>query len=168
MKKKIYLAGGCFWGLQAYLQNIQGIIDTKVAYANSNIDSPSYEDVCSGLSSASETVIVTYDNDKISLEQILESYYEVIDPTSKNKQGNDIGSQYRTGIYYENDEDLKKITASLIKLQSKLDNSIQIEVLPLHNIYLAEEYHQNYLQKNPNGYCHIPKTMIEEAKEKTF
>lgn len=168
MTKTIVLAGGCFWGLEAYLRNLNGVLDTTCAYANSNIENPSYEDVCSSKSSAAEAVIVSYDNSMISLSNLLKAFYEVIDVTSLNKQGGDIGSQYRTGVYYKESEDLATIRKSLHNLQSTVSEKVQIELKPLENIYEAEEYHQDYLNKNPNGYCHIPKRTIEDAKTKAF
>ncbi len=162
--KEIYLAGGCFWGTEKYLSEIKGIVRTDVGYANGNTENPTYEEVCHNNTGHAETVRVFYDHTKIRLEFILNLYYDVINPTSLNRQGGDCGTQYRTGIYYVDDADIEIIRNSLSLLQTKYDKPIAIEMLPLRNYYLAEEYHQKYLDKNPNGYCHIGKDKFEQAK----
>ena len=156
----IYLAGGCFWGLEAYMERIQGVIDAVSGYANGKGDTTNYQLLHA--TDHAETVKVTYDPNKISLDKLLQYYFRVIDPTSINKQGNDRGRQYRTGIYYQNEQDKAVIEAALKTLQSKYQEPIQIEVEPLKNYVEAEEYHQDYLKKNPNGYCHID---IKKADE---
>lgn len=153
MKKEIYIAGGCFWGLQAYFKKINGILETEVGYANGNTNITSYKEVDS--TNHSETVRVIYDADVIDLDTILLYYYQVIDASSLNKQGNDIGTQYRTGIYYIDEKDIEIIEKSLFELQKSYKEEIKIEVDKLKNYVKAEEYHQDYLDKNPNGYCHI-------------
>ncbi len=163
--KEIYLAGGCFWGTEKYLSCINGIIETDVGYANGNTENPTYKEVCHENTGHAETVRVFYNSDLISLEKILELYYDVINPVSINKQGGDVGTQYRTGIYYVVEEDLEIIKNSIQQLQTKYKEAIAIEVLPLENYYLAEEYHQKYLDKNPNGYCHIGVDKFDKAKE---
>lgn len=163
--KEIYLAGGCFWGTEKYLSCIPGIVSTDVGYANGNTENPTYEEVCHNNTGHAETVRVFYDPTKIRLEYILDLYYEVINPTSVNRQGGDVGTQYRTGIYYVEEQDVERINNSICELQKKHDKPIAIEVLPLRNYYLAEEYHQNYLDKNPGGYCHIGSHKFEEAKQ---
>ena len=162
--KKIYLAGGCFWGVEHYLSLINGIRETTVGYANSDIASPSYEDLKAHRSLASETVEVVYDENVISLNEILELFYEIIDPTILDQQGHDIGHQYRTGIYYTDKEDEAIIKSSLAELQKKYDVPLVTELLPLDNFTIAEEYHQDYLYKNPTGYCHVDPKMFERAK----
>lgn len=152
--KEIYLAGGCFWGLQAYFDLRKGIIETVVGYANGNTENPTYEQVCTNKTGYAETVYIKYDENEITLNKILEDFWKVIDPTLLNRQGGDIGTQYRTGIYYVND-DLANIKASVEKEALKYEKSIVTEVVPLKNFYAAEKYHQKYLEKNPNGYCHI-------------
>ena len=156
----IYLAGGCFWGLEAYMERIQGVTDAVSGYANGKSDTTNYQLLHA--TDHAETVKVTYDPNKISLDKLLQYYFRVIDPTSINKQGNDRGRQYRTGIYYQNEQDKAVIEAALKTLQSKYQAPIQIEVEPLKNYVEAEEYHQDYLKKNPNGYCHID---IKKADE---
>lgn len=165
MKKEIYLAGGCFWGTEKYLKNIKGIIETEVGYANGNTENPTYEEVCHKNTGHTETVKVIYDEILISLSYILELYYEVINPISINRQGGDIGLQYRTGIYFMDSQDEAIIQKSILELQKKHKEKIAIEVKPLLNYYRAEQYHQKYLDNNPNGYCHIGKDKFEKSKK---
>lgn len=162
--KKIYLAGGCFWGVQHFLRQLKGITNTTVGYANSIKNNPSYEEVKADTTNAAETVEVEYDEKLISLNEILKLYFIIIDPESIDKQGNDVGHQYRTGIYYVDKEDIKDINIELNVLR-KTHDIINIEVKELENFYNAEDYHQDYLLKNPNGYCHISKELIEYAKK---
>ena len=162
--KKIYLAGGCFWGVEHYLSLINGVIETTVGYANSDIPSPSYEDLKAHRSSASETVEVVYDENIISLKEILDLFFLIIDPTILDQQGHDIGHQYRTGIYYVNENDVEIIKSSLAELSKKYDKKIVTELLELSNFTVAEDYHQDYLYKNPDGYCHVNPKMFEIAK----
>jgi len=162
--KEIYLAGGCFWGTEKYFSLINGVIGTEAGYANGNTKNPSYEDVCCRNTNHAETVKVLYDTTTVSLEFILNMYFEIIDPTSINRQGGDRGTQYRTGIYYTDAGDRDIIEKSIDKLSEKYSKPIAIEVMPLVNYYPAEEYHQKYLEKNPNGYCHISPEKYENAK----
>lgn len=164
--RNIYLAGGCFWGMEAYMARIFGVSDVVSGYANGTGENPTYEDVVRGDRGFAETVKVTYDPDRVSLADLLTDYFKVIDPTSVNKQGNDRGIQYRTGIYYENKEDLPVIQAAVDAEQQKYDKPIVTEVLPLSNYYLAEEYHQDYLEKHPDGYCHIDLGVLKEQTVK--
>ncbi len=169
--KEVYLAGGCFWGLQKYMSLIPGVVDTEVGYANGKTENPSYEEVSRGKTGHAETVKVVYAPEKISLGHILFMYFDVIDPTSLNRQGNDMGPQYRTGIYYTDEEDLPVIEKAMETLRRKYDGSsgekrgIMVEVKPLDNYYAAEDYHQDYLDKNPGGYCHIGDRAFEKAKK---
>jgi methionine-S-sulfoxide reductase len=153
--KRIYLAGGCFWGTEKYLSLIPGVGRTEVGYANGHTAGPSYEDVCYRDTGHAETVLVEYDPAVIDLSRLLSLFYRVIDPTSINRQGADRGTQYRTGIYYVDEDDLPPIRRSLEELQTQYDKPIAVECEPLKNYYPAEEYHQKYLDKNPGGYCHI-------------
>lgn len=153
--KEIYLAGGCFWGLQAYFDLKDGIEETVVGYANGNTLSPTYEQVCTNTTGYAEAVFIKYDENKISLERILELFWKVIDPTSLNKQGGDRGTQYRTGIYFIDESNEIVINKSLQNESKNYSKQIVTEVEKLINFYVAEEYHQKYLEKNPNGYCHI-------------
>lgn len=153
--KKIYLAGGCFWGVEAYMKRINGVIDANSGYANGITENPTYEDVIYNGTGHAETVEVIYNSEKISLETLLKYYFRIIDPTSLNKQGNDKGTQYRTGIYYTDLEDKEIIEKEITLLQKNYPKKIMVEVTPLIRFDLAEDYHQDYLKKNPNGYCHI-------------
>lgn len=162
--KEIYLAGGCFWGTEKYLSLIPGVITTNVGYANGNTTNPSYEEVCNMDTGHAETVRVEYDPSKIRLEYLLNLFYDVIDPTSLNRQGGDTGTQYRTGIYYSDIRDKDIIRSSLNALQKSYKNPIVVEILPLKDYYTAEEYHQKYLDKNINAYCHIGQHKFAEAR----
>jgi len=165
MKKEIYLAGGCFWGLEKYLENVPGVLLTEVGYANGSTSNPTYEEVCYKNTGHAETVKVVYEDREISLSFLLEIYYDVIDPLSLNRQGNDSGTQYRTGIYFTDPEDEKIILESVKKLQEKYKEKVAIEIELLKNYHRAEEYHQKYLDKNPNGYCHIRRDKFDQAKK---
>ena len=163
--KTIYFAGGCFWGTEHYFKMIKGVVGTTVGYANSIIENPSYKDVCSGDTLAAETVKVDYDPSSVSLEFLTRMFFHAIDPTSLNRQGNDIGTQYRTGIYYTDNEDLAVIYKVFEEQRSTTEGEIVVEVKALQNFYAAEDYHQDYLDKNPDGYCHLPYTLFEFARE---
>lgn len=152
---KLYLAGGCFWGVEEYFSRINGIVDTKVGYANSIIENPNYDLVCSGITKAAEAVEIVFDEDVIDLESILSEFFKIIDPTILNRQGNDVGTQYRTGIYYINEKDGLIINSFIKKIENNYKSKIVTEVKKIDNFYMAEEYHQKYLKKNPSGYCHI-------------
>jgi peptide methionine sulfoxide reductase msrA/msrB len=159
---EIYLAGGCFWGTQAYLDRMMGILYTDVGYANGETEQTDYYSI--GKTGHAETVYVVYDPEKIPLEELLEYYFGIIDPTSLNQQGNDIGTQYRTGIYYVNEDDRATIENMLSIEQMKWPSPLVVEVQPLRNYVLAEDYHQDYLEKNPAGYCHVNLTDIPREK----
>lgn len=161
--KKIYLAGGCFWGTEKYISLIPGVISTEAGYANGETQNPTYEQVCTKNTGFAETVYVQYDPTIVSLDFLLKLFYQTIDPTALNRQGNDIGSQYRSGIYYTSEEDLDIIQKSIVILQKSWAEPIVIEIKPLENYYPAEEYHQKYLDKNPGGYCHIPRPLFHQA-----
>ncbi|MBR1599725.1 MAG: peptide-methionine (S)-S-oxide reductase MsrA [Lachnospiraceae bacterium] len=161
--KNIYLAGGCFWGVQKYFDQFDGVVFTEVGYANGPDEEPTYKEVCNS-SGHAETVHIGYDDSKITLTKLLDYYFMVIDPLSVNKQGNDVGVQYRTGIYYTDESQLVEIQTVFDREQAKAGEALAVEVEPLANFYKAEEYHQKYLDKNPGGYCHIPKDMFELGK----
>ena len=160
----IYLAGGCFWGAQRYFDCLPGVLETEVGYANGTTANPTYEQVKRENTGHAETVRVAYDPAAISLEELLEQFYKAIDPTSVNRQGGDVGVQYRTGIYYTDPAQKQVIESSLAELQTHYEQPIAVEALPLSNFYTAEEYHQKYLDKNPGGYCHISPALFEAAK----
>ena len=153
--KEIALAGGCFWGVDEYFSRKKGVISTKAGYANGIKENPTYNEVCTGRTGHAETVLVQYDESMITLAEVLEKFFKVIDPTILNRQGNDIGTQYRTGIYYMDEADIPAITSFIDSKRANYKKPIVTEVLPLKNFYDAEEYHQDYLKKNPRGYCHI-------------
>lgn len=153
MKKIIYLAGGCFWGVDAYFSSIKGVLETETAYANGKTKKTYYENLKT--TEHAETVKITYDDELISLKEILEYFYYIVDPFSIDKQGNDRGRQYRTGIYAEDEETLQIARKFLEDKQKNEKEKIQIQVEKLKNYVKAEEYHQDYLKKNPLGYCHI-------------
>lgn len=153
--KTIYFAGGCFWGTQKYFDQFNGVTRTEVGYANGPAEAPSYQDVCSD-SGHAETVLVEFDENVISLEKLIRYYFLVIDPTSVNRQGHDVGIQYRTGIYYDDPGMLETIRKAYDEEEKIVGAPLAVEVKSLENFYTAEEYHQKYLDKNPAGYCHIP------------
>lgn len=157
--KTIYLAGGCFWGVQKFFDQFEGVISTEAGYANGPEKAPSYEEVCRS-SGHAETVKIVYDEARITLTKLLEYYFMVIDPLSVNKQGNDIGIQYRTGIYYTEDSQLPEIQSVYHAEEEKAGTKLAVELEPLANFFPAEDYHQDYLEKNPGGYCHIPQAMF--------
>jgi peptide-methionine (S)-S-oxide reductase len=159
--KKIVLAGGCFWGVEAYIDTLKGVVSTKVGYANGLVPNPSYEMVCQNNTGFAESCYVEYDETLLTLSSLLNSFFIVIDPTVVNRQGHDIGSQYRSGIYYIDSEDIPTILKAIEEEQKKYSKNIVTEVKTLDNFYKAEEYHQKYLEKNPNGYCHIPKKFLK-------
>ncbi len=158
--KTIYLAGGCFWGVQKYFDQFPGVESTEVGYANGPDQAPSYEDVCAS-SGHAETVKIDYDESRITLTELLGYYFMVIDPLSVNKQGNDRGIQYRTGIYYTSEDQLSEARAVYDAEEKKAGARLAVELEPLKNFFTAEEYHQKYLVKNPAGYCHIPPAMFQ-------
>ena len=167
--KDIYLAGGCFWGTEHYFKQIEGVVETSVGFANGHTASPTYKEVYTDTTGYAETVHVKYDPDVVSLKFLLQMFFKAIDPTSLNKQGHDEGTRYRTGIYYTDSEDLSVIEKVFAEEQKKYQQPLAVEKLPLVNYYTAEEYHQNYLDKNPDGYCHLPVSLFEfarQAKEK--
>jgi peptide methionine sulfoxide reductase msrA/msrB len=161
--KEIILAGGCFWGTEMYFQAIRGVLKTEVGYANGKTQNPTYEDVCHRNTGHAEVVKVIYDNQVISLPFLLSMYFEIIDPVAVNRQGNDVGPQYRTGIYYSDPADEEVILKSVHELRLEYGVPLAIEVLPLENYSSAEAYHQEYLVKNPGGYCHIGNREFKKA-----
>lgn len=158
--KKIWLGGGCFWGVEAYFQQIKGVVDTTVGYGQGTFPQPTYEQVCSGLTGHAEICEVIYDEKVLPLEQILDHLFRIIDPTTLNRQGPDRGTQYRTGIYYSAENEERIIRSFLKEKQVLYAAPIVVEVEPMKNFYAAESYHQDYLQKVPNGYCHINLNLV--------
>ena len=150
---EIYLAGGCFWGLEEYFSRIEGVKETTVGYANGQVESTNYQLIHQ--TDHAETVHIIYDEKRVSLREILLYYFRVIDPLSVNKQGNDVGRQYRTGVYYTGEGDKTNIERVFAEQEKQLGQKIAVELEPLRHYVLAEDYHQDYLKKNPGGYCHI-------------
>lgn len=158
MKKTIFFAGGCFWGVQEYFSRLKGVINTTCGYANGTTAFPTYEEVKSQKTGHAETVKIEYDDSEISLEKLCEHFLRFVDPYSENKQGSDVGTQYRSGIFYNDLYD-----AIIVKnyLSEHLKEGYKIQVAKMCNFFIAEEYHQNYLKKNPSGYCHVNLNLIK-------
>ena len=161
----IYLAGGCFWGMEKYMESIRGVTSAVAGYANGHSQGrPTYEQVCTNTTGYRETVRVEYDKSKTSLEKLLYGFFSVIDPTIRDRQGNDRGSQYQSGIYWTDEASaaaVKRVAATEEKRWGKL----AVELKPLEIFWEAEEYHQNYLTKHPGGYCHVSREELEAAKK---
>ncbi len=150
----IYFAGGCFWGVEGYFKRVKGVLETQTGYANGNTENPSYEEVI-GNSGHAETVKIMYDENIISLEELVLHFLRIVNPYSVNRQGNDFGIQYRSGIYYTTEEQVQRVTKVIEEFEEREKRKTVIEIKPLQEFYDAEEYHQDYLDKNPYGYCHI-------------
>lgn len=163
MIKSIHLAGGCFWGVEAYYRKLKGVVDVSVGYADGNTNNPSYYDLIDGLATHSEAVKVTYDSSVVDLDFILKHYFSMINPYLLNRQGNDRGIQYRTAIYTNNYLEILDVINYMLNLFKTDFNKVVVEVKVLTNYFVAEEYHQDYLTKNPNGYCHIDLSKIESG-----
>jgi len=162
--KEIYFAGGCFWGTEHFFKQIQGVVNTETGFANGNTDNPTYEDVYTDKTGYAETVKVCYDDSIVGLNFLLEMFFHAIDPTILNQQGHDIGTRYRTGVYYTDEADLETIRKVFAEKQKLYDKPIVTEVEKLKNFYPADEYHQDYLDKHPDGYCHLPWSLFEFAR----
>ena len=163
--RTIYLAGGCFWGMQKFFDQFEGVVSTEVGYANGPDRAPTYQEVCRN-SGHAETVRIDYDEGKLSLDRLLDLFFLIIDPLSVNKQGGDEGIQYRTGVYYTAADQLPALQMAFAKESAKVGAPLAVELLPLTNFFPAEEYHQKYLMKNPGGYCHIPQKMMHLDQRK--
>lgn len=162
-KKTIYLAGGCFWGVEAYYQRLaDGVISTEVGYANGNTEDPTYQEVCRGDTGFVEALKLEYDADQLPLREVLAHFFRIVDPTTADRQGNDIGDQYRPGIYFVDEEDFDEICDYIDARRKDYASGIVIEVFPLDNFYEAETYHQHYLNKNPSGYCHVNLNLADD------
>jgi methionine-S-sulfoxide reductase len=164
MTKDIYLAAGCFWGAEHYLKRVRGVVKTETGYANGNIAYPTYREVYTDKTGYAETVHVVYDPDVLGLDRLVQIYFKAIDPTSLNRQGEDEGTRYRTGIYYSDPADLPAIQRICERVSGEIKAPLAVEVKPLKNFYRAEEEHQDYLDKHPQGYCHIPLALMEFAR----
>ena len=160
----IYLAGGCFWGVEAFISRLKGVNNTEVGYANGRDLAPTYEKVCTGKTGHAETVKATYNPKIISLEEILENFFKIIDPYSRNRQGADIGTQYRTGIYWQEESQRDTVINFLREKQKVSAKRIVVEAHAISSFYPAEAYHQKYLERNPQGYCHVDLNLIDDEE----
>ncbi len=165
MTKEIFLAGGCFWGTEHYFKQIEGVVNTEVGFANGHTTNPTYKEVYTDKTGYAETVRIEFDDAVVDVEFLLQMFFKAIDPTSLNKQGHDEGTRYRTGVYYTSEDDLPIIQKVFAEEQKKLDSPITVEVEKLRNFYPADESHQDYLDKNPTGYCHLPVELFEFARK---
>lgn len=163
--KTIYLAGGCFWGTQHFVRKLRGVVSTRVGYANGNTENPTYDQVKYEHTGHAETVEVVFDETVLPVGKLLDCYYLTIDPLSVNRQGMDFGVQYRTGIYYTDADLLPAVEESLAALERKLGQKPAIELCPLRQFFEAELNHQDYLVKNPAGYCHISPELLAMASD---
>ena len=164
ISKQIYLAGGCFWGTEHFFKQIAGVVETETGFANGRTENPTYEQVYTDATGYAETVRVAYAPAQVSLEFLLRMFFVAIDPTSLNKQGYDEGTRYRTGVYYTDEADRAVIDKVFAGEQTKYAQSLVVEREPLKNFYPADEYHQDYLDKHPDGYCHLPKALFDFAR----
>ena len=164
--RDIYFAGGCFWGVEEYFSRIPGVRGVTAGYANGKTENPKYQEVCSGDTGFAETVHVRYDPSVVSLRTLAEHFFKIIDPVSVGRQGNDTGNQYRTGMYFVDGEDEKVLAQVMAAVQKEYDRPLAVELMPLKNYYPAEEYHQDYLKKHPNGYCHISFDSLRDLEGK--
>lgn len=165
MIKSIYFAGGCFWGTEHFFKQIEGVRFTETGYANGSTPDPTYRQVYTDTTGYAETVHVEYDNDVIDLEFLVRMFFKAIDPTSLNRQGEDVGTRYRTGIYYTDAEELPCIKKIYDEIGRQYESPLVVELEPLKNFYRAEDYHQDYLENNPDGYCHLPLELFEFARK---
>uniref|UniRef100_A0AB33JJ84 Peptide methionine sulfoxide reductase MsrA n=2 Tax=unclassified Prevotella TaxID=2638335 RepID=A0AB33JJ84_9BACT len=167
MTQDLYIAGGCFWGAEHFFKQIEGVIDTEVGFVNGDqtIVNPSYKEVYTDTTGYAEAVHVVYNPDVVSLEFLVLMFFAAIDPVSLNQQGHDVGTRYRTGIYYTKAEEIPVIQKVYDEIQAKYDEPLAVEIEPLQMFYKAEEYHQDYLDKNPQGYCHLPLELFEFARQ---
>lgn len=164
--REIYYAGGCFWGVEEYFSRIPGVCGATSGYANGSVENPTYEQVCAQGTGFAETVRVRYDPAVISLRLLTLQFFKIIDPVSVNRQGNDRGEQYRTGIYYTDGADLRVLRTVMDGVRGRYAAPLAVELGPLVNFYPAEDYHQDYLKKNPGGYCHIDFSSLEDLEQR--
>lgn len=155
MISKIYFAGGCFWGVEHFFKGVDGVVSTMPGYANGRVENPSYEQVYTDLTGHAETVRVEYEDTRIGLGALVRLFFASIDPLAVNRQGHDEGTRYRTGVYYSNPSDLPVLQEEFAALEARLGTAPVTELEPLKGFWPAEERHQDYLDKNPGGYCHL-------------
>ena len=168
--RTIYLAGGCFWGIEHLMKALPGVVETQVGYANGTGEHDAdYKTVCTGKTGFSETVCVRYDAARTSVDALLYALFHVIDPEAVNRQGADVGTQYQAGIYWiPGDEATRQSVERVCAKERERYAGFAVEVKPLESFFDAEEYHQDYLDKNPDGYCHVPRTTIAELARTPF
>jgi methionine-S-sulfoxide reductase len=154
-------AGGCFWGLEHYFKQLPGVVDVKVGYAGGDTANPTYKHVVTGKTGHAESIQILFDPQKISYTILLKHFFRIHEPTSLNRQGNDYGTQYRSAIFYHSPQQLEDIQKLLPEIQKKHYKKIVTQIIPAGKFYLAEEYHQDYLTKNPGGYCHIDMGLLK-------
>lgn len=162
--KEIYLAGGCFWGTEHYFKQIDGVVETEVGFANGNTANPTYEEVYTDTTGYAETVKVVYDETKVGLGFLIDMFFHAIDPTLLNRQGHDVGTRYRTGVYYTDEAERAEIECVFGEKRKQYNKPLVTEIAPLRNFFPADEYHQDYLDKHPDGYCHLPLELFEFAR----
>ena len=160
----IYFAGGCFWGTQHYMSQFPGVFETEVGYVNGNIENPTYQQVYTDQTGHAECVRVSYDDNVISLKTLCQLFFKSIDPLLVNRQGEDCGTRYRTGIYWDRESDKVTVNEVFHEIQSQYKIPMAVETGPLKCFYSGEEYHQQYLIKNPDGYCHLSSSLLKTAK----
>ena len=166
-QKDIWFAAGCFWGAQKFFKLVKGVDFTEVGFCNGRLENPSYEQVYTDTTGHAECVHVRYNPSAVSLQHLTELFFKIIDPLSLNKQGEDVGTRYRTGVYFDNAQDAEILSKIFSETMKSLDvESFPVELLPLQCFYPADEYHQDYLDKNPNGYCHLSPAIFELAAQK--
>jgi len=159
------LAGGCFWGTEHYFKQIEGVLETETGFANGNTENPTYEEVYTDTTGYAETVKVVYDESRVGLPFLLDMFFHAIDPTLLNRQGHDVGTRYRTGVYYTDEVELPVIKRVFEEKQKLYNQPIVTEIAPLRNFFPADEYHQDYLDKHPDGYCHLPVELFEFVRK---
>ncbi len=159
------MAGGCFWGTEHYFKQIDGVLETETGFANGNTENPTYEEVYTDTTGYAETVKVVYDESRVGLPFLLDMFFHAIDPTLLNRQGHDVGTRYRTGVYYTDEVELPVIKRVFEEKQKLYEQPIVTEFAPLQNFFLADEYHQDYLDKHPDGYCHLTVELFEFARK---
>ena len=165
MIRDLYFAAGCFWGAQKFFSKVKGVTFTEVGFANGFTENPTYKEVYTDRTGYAETVHLQYDTDIIQEERLTDLFLKAIDPLSLNKQGEDEGTRYRTGVYFVAEDQVPGIRAALDRCAAALGSPLAVELLPLQNFYRAEEYHQDYLEKNPTGYCHLSPAIFRIAEE---
>ncbi len=165
-QKDIWFAAGCFWGAQKFFKLVEGVEFTEVGFCNGNLDNPTYQEVYTDTTGHAECVHVRYNPSVVSLRHLTELFFKIIDPLSLNKQGEDVGTRYRTGVYYDNQKDAEELASVFSQIRQSLGvESFPVELLPLKCFFPADEYHQDYLDKNPSGYCHLSPAIFKLAAE---